>query len=310
MSDQINIVFLGSPAFSCPFLKTLAEDPRFHIQSVITQEDKPTGRDKTITPTPVKELAVKLDLPVYQPASLNKDLQLLEQIQQYTPDFLVTVAYGQIVSQKVLSMAKIKPINVHGSILPIYRGASPIEQSLLNGDPETGLSIMEMLLQMDAGPVYATIRESILPDDNAATLRSKLSEKGAKELPDLLVKIQTGELKAQPQNDQAATYCQKISKIDGLIDPANQTAKQIYNRFRAFYVWPGIYLTLNNKQLKLTDIKTGDKNDIEAGKFVINSDKLYLGCQKDSLEILQLQLEGKKNQSTEEFLRGNSRLFQ
>jgi len=310
MSDQITIVFLGSPAFSCPFLQALAADPRFHVQAVITQEDKPSGRKKILTPTPVKKLALDLGLPVFQPHRLNKDSELIEWLARQSPDFLLTVAYGQLISQKVLDLPKIAPLNVHGSILPAYRGASPLEQSLLNGDRETGLSIMQMVLEMDAGPVYSTIRETILPEDNDITLRQKLAEKGSRQLPDLLMQISKGQLKAYPQDSSAASYCQKISKSDGLIDPSTQSAEQIYNRFRAFIAWPGTYLMLDNRQLKLLDIKLAVGQPVESGQFLVAGQRLFLGCQIGSIEINKLQLEGKKAQSSSEFLRGNSRLFQ
>ncbi len=312
MSDKTTIVFLGSPAFSVPFLEKLHSDGRFEVLAVITQEDKPSGRKMIPTPTPVKILATELRLPLFQPHRLNKDQGLIEHLEKLKPDFLVVVAFGQILNQKVLNIPKIKSINVHGSILPKYRGASPIEQALLNGDQATGLSIMEMDLQMDTGAVYEIIEESIATDDNCHTLRQKLAAKGSAALPDILLEIKNGQLTAKPQDDIAATYCQKISKGDGLCTPSNETALQIYNKFRAFIIWPGIYLNLKGKQLKLLEIALSDKQDSTSpapGTFSINGEQLVLGCQKDAIIIKKLQLEGKKPQSAAEFLLGNRHLF-
>ncbi len=311
MSDKTTIVFLGSPDFACSFLDKLSRDSRFEVLAAITQEDKPSGRKKILTPTPVKKLALSLGIPVFQPPRLNKDLELIEHLRVLNPDFLLVVAYGQIVSQKVLDLPKIKAINVHGSLLPAYRGASPIEQSLLNGDSETGLSIMEMVLMMDAGPVFTTIRQQILPTDNDLTLRQKLSEKGSSALPDILMQIKTGQLQGQPQDQSKVTFCQKINKTDGLIDPLTQTARQIFNRYRAFILWPGIFLNFQGKQLKLLSLQPAADNlpAPSPGKFHSIENRLYLGCLEGTLEILSLQLEGKTAQNTEIFLRGNRHLF-
>jgi methionyl-tRNA formyltransferase len=309
MPDQTTIVFLGSPGFACPFLETLAADPRFLIQAVISQEDKPAGRKKILTPTPVKALAQQLNLPVFTPEKLNRDELLLEKIKKLKPDFLLVVAYGQILNQRVLNLPSIKSINVHGSILPKYRGASPIEQALLAGDRETGLSIMEMSLKMDTGAVYTVIRENIQPDDNNQTLRQRLSAKGAAEIGEILLKIKEGKLSAAPQDDSQASYCQKISKTDGLINPLEQTASAVYNRFRAFWGWPGIYLHHRSKSIKLLEIKTIDRT-ITPGQFEIIDNQIFLGCREGSIQILQLQPEGKNPQTAEVFLRGNLHLLQ
>jgi methionyl-tRNA formyltransferase len=310
MSDKINLVFLGTPQFACPFLEKLANDQRFKVQAVITQEDKPVGRKKILTASPVKQMALQLNLPLYQPSKLNQEQALLDELTQLQPDFLIVVAYGQILSSKVLKIPKIKPINVHGSILPMYRGASPIEQAILNGDEETGLSVMEMVKAMDAGPVYQVLKCPININDTNTTLREKLSHLGAHELPDLLIKIKKGDLIAQPQLEEQATYCQKITKEDGQIHPAEQTALQIYNRWRAFIPWPGINFKIQNKNLKLLELEIVNSPILAPGKIDVSGKNIFLGTSEGTLSILKLQLEGKNAQEAAVFLSGNRALLE
>lgn len=309
MTQSVKIVFLGTPTFACPVLAALKVDPRFEIMAVITQEDKPVGRKQILTAPPLKEKALELGLPVHQPVKLNKDVQLLEKIKNWEIDFLVVVAYGQILSQKVLDLPKIKAINIHGSILPLYRGASPIEQSLLNNDKETGISIMEMTLKMDVGPVYETLRLPILDSDNNSTLREKLSELGAKELPDILIKIKENVLTATPQDESKATYCQKITKEAGHINPLEESAEQIIGKLKAFNPWPGISLKIQDKQCKILQAELTYQSNPAPGKFIIENQQLFLGTAKGTIKINELQLEGKNPMPTKVFLSGNQRLF-
>jgi methionyl-tRNA formyltransferase len=309
MSEKINIVFLGTPEFACPFLEKLATDSRFQVKAVITQEDKPVGRKKLLTPSPIKELSQKLNLPLFQPIKLNKDLDLLSNLEKIAPDFLVVVAYGQILSNKVLQIPRIKAINVHGSILPKYRGASPIEQALLNGDSITGLSIMEMVKAMDAGPIHQILELPIADNDNNQSLRKKLSEFGASQLPDLLIQIKKGELSAIPQNETLTSYCKKINKEDGNVNPTQQTAQEIINHWKAYSTWPGIFLKQKEKTLKLIQIELNNTISPTPGNFEIINNQLFLGTKKGTLEIKTLQLEGKTIQDTKSFLSGNKQLF-
>lgn len=310
MAEKTTLVFLGTPDFACPFLDALAKDDRFEIIGVVTQEDKPVGRKKILTPPPVKSLSLQLGLPVYQPPKLNKDAELIEKLTKLAPDFLLVIAFGQILSSKVLAIPKIKPVNVHGSILPKYRGASPIEQALLNGDSETGLSIMEMALEMDAGGVYSVIKCHIEPDETNITLRQKLSQIGAQKLGDILMEIKNGKLFPLPQDPSGVTFCQKITRENGLVNPSLQSAKEIYNRWRAFQPWPGIFIKLMDKQLKLLKVEPDAQKIIPPGQFHIEENSLFLGCQTGTLQILEIQLEGKNAQDIKTFLQGNLHYFQ
>lgn len=316
MLEQIKIVFLGTPDFACPILKTLNQDQRFKVLAVITQEDKKVGRKQLLTPPPVKNLATELGLTFYQPLKLNKDSELIESIRAMQPDFLVVVAYGQILSQKVLDLAKICSINVHGSILPKYRGASPIETSLLNGDKVAGISIMKMALEMDAGPYYTQYKLNIDFSDNSQTLREKLSQLAARHLPDDLIRIAKVEILATAQDPRDISFSHKIAKEDGLVSPINESVEQIYNKFRAYYIWPGIYIKVKNKNLKLLDLIPATNEEIdflslfaEPGAFNVSAGQIFLGCQNGLMKINKLQLEGKKPLNAWEFLAGNKSLL-
>lgn len=308
MTQPIKIVFLGTPEFSCPFLLQLANDSRFQLLAVITQEDKKVGRKQTLTSPPVKQLATQLNLPVFQTEKLNKDLPIIEKIKSYQPDFLVVIAFGQILSSEILAIPKIKPINVHGSILPKYRGASPIEQALLNGDSQTGLSVMEMVKAMDAGPVYQIYELSIYPEDNNQILRERLSKLGSEKLPNTLTEIYNGSLQSHPQIDMEATFCSKISKEDGLINPTIDSAETIFNKYRAFFNWPGLYLKIQNKILKLHKMNISEKK-LTSGKFEFDNENIWLGTTTKAIQIIELQLEGKTIQSSKVFLQGNKNLL-
>lgn len=316
MLEQIKIVFLGTPDFACPILKALHQDQRFKILAVITQEDKKVGRKQVLTPPPVKSVAQELGLTVYQPLKLNKDSELIESIKAMQPDFLVVVAYGQILSQKVLDLPKICPINIHGSILPKYRGASPIETSLLNGDKITGISIMKMVLEMDAGPYYTQHKLNVEPFDNSQTLREKLSQLAAKHLPDDLLRIAKVEILATAQEPRDISFCHKIAKEDGLISPVNESVEQIHNKFRAYYIWPGVYMKVKDKTLKLLDLAPATYEEIDSlnlsadpGAFNISAGQIFLGCQNGIIKINRLQLEGKNALNAWEFLAGNKSLL-
>lgn len=314
--EQLKIVFLGTPDFACPILRELANDARFQVLAVITQEDKKTGRKQILTPPPVKTLANELKIEVYQPIKLNKDKQLIEKLNNLKPDFLVVVAYGQILSQNILNIPKIAPINIHGSILPKYRGASPIETCLLNGDKTAGISIMKMVLEMDAGPYYTQYWLNIDPQDNNVTLRDKLSKLASQKLPDDLIKIAKVDIIPTAQEPRNISFSHKIIKEDGLVDATILTASEIYNRFRAYYSWPGIYLKVKGKNLKLLEILPVDNREIDEfnlnaqpGLFQTNASNIYLGTAKGLIKISKLQLEGKNPLNTFEFLAGNRQLL-
>ncbi|MBD3327743.1 methionyl-tRNA formyltransferase [Candidatus Peregrinibacteria bacterium] len=308
MHEKIKIVYMGTPEFAVAPLKSLIENDNFEVQAVVTQPDKKIGRKQKITAPPVKKSALEYDKPVLQPDIIKNNTDFINLLKNLKPDFLVVIAFGQILPGEVLKIPTISSINVHGSLLPMYRGASPINACLLNGDAETGVSYMKMKEKMDAGPIYQLQRIPIDPIDDAKTLAEKLSTVAALQLPSVLESVSEGILDPLPQDENKASYCHKINKHDGLIDPQNETAEKILNKWRAYTPWPGIYMMHNDKKIILHDIISTDKIFNQSGFFIENN-KLFLGTKDGTLEILMLQLEGKKALKTQEFLAGNASLF-
>jgi methionyl-tRNA formyltransferase len=307
-NSSLKIAFLGTPNIACPTLEKLIEDPRFEVLAVITQPDQKVGRKQILTAPPVKELAEQHQVPVFQPAKLRKDQELLKHLKNLQLDFLIVIAYGQILSKETLEIPKIAPINIHGSILPKYRGASPIEQALLNGDSETGISIMQMSEKMDEGAVYQIFKLSINQTDNNFSLREKMAELSANKLPETLLKIASGKLQPTEQNHQEATYCQKISKQDGLINPLTESAEEIFHKFQAYFTWPGITWNHQNRNFKLLKVAYNSQT-LKPGTTQITKDQFLLGTTSTALEILEIQMEGKKALPIKEFISGNKQFF-
>lgn len=242
-----SIVFCGTPDFAVPSLRALAADPAFDVQLVITQPDKPVGRKAIVTPPPVKVVAEKLGIPVWQPQSLNKELKTQDSRLKTRPDFLVVVAYGQILSEEVLAWPSIAPINVHASLLPRWRGASPVQHAVLAGDTETGVTIQRMVYELDAGPILGMQKVAIGPEETAEALFPKLAELGALLLADTLKKP----LHPKDQPTDGITLCRKLSRDDGNVDPATMTAEDIDRRVRALHPWPGVRATIGGKEIKI-----------------------------------------------------------
>lgn len=313
----MNIVFFGSPNFAVPFLQHLTDNPDINVQAVITQPDKAAGRKKELVSPPVKLFASKKGIPVLQPPALKNNTELKTLLENLNPDFFVVIAYGKLLPEDFLQIPAHGAINVHASILPKYRGASPIQSSILNDEKFSGISIMGLTKDMDAGDIYYIRKIPIDGKENAHQLAEKLAEIGSLVLPVCLKDIKDKILTPIPQNHEAATYCEKIKKEDGQIDPAKETAKEIYNKFRAFYPWPGIFLIFNKKRLKILKLDpaadpTADPvadpaakiYKIEPGKFKVEDGGLFLGTKKGSLKINRLQFEGKKPIQAKDFING------
>lgn len=297
---RMKILFLGTPEFAAINLIALHSSPELEILGAITQPDKPVGRKKILTAPPVKTAALELGLKVFQPE--NKQ-ELLEILQKNKVDFLVVIAYGMILSKDMLKTARIAAINVHPSLLPKYRGASPIHETLLNGDSITGISIMKMTEKMDEGDIYLIKRLEIDEDDDVETLFQKLANLSAQFLFLTLEDIANGELSPIAQNSEKASYCHKIKKEDGKID-FQKTAEQIKNNWRAYKTWPGIYTELKGKKIKILELEISNEQ-LPPGKFQIDGNILKIGTAENILLPKKLQLEGKTALSVEEFINGN-----
>ncbi|MFA4891459.1 MAG: methionyl-tRNA formyltransferase [Candidatus Gracilibacteria bacterium] len=299
---NMKIYFFGTPGFAIPSLSMLFNSTDFLIQAVVTQPDKP-GNRRVLTPPPIKLSALKLGLKVLQPEKIDKEL--IEKIKKDAPDAIIVIAYGGLIPKEVLEIPKYGCINVHPSLLPKYRGASPIQEALLNGDKETGISIMKVDEKLDHGPVYLVKRIEIEDKDTFETLSGKLAIAAALLLLLALKDIEEGNLPQIPQPDSKATFCRKIAKEDGLID-WERSSKEILNQIRALNPWPSTYTSLQGKTLKILEavVRPSTKKGKPGSTEIL--DKNTFGFHtKDSLIVPTLvQLEGKPQVTAKEFLNG------
>lgn len=300
---MIKIIFCSSAEISLPLLKSLHDDKRYKIVGVLTQADKASGRNLQLKANAAKALALDLELDVFDSENLN-DPVLIQKIKSLSPDFFLTFAYGKILSEDWLKLPKIAPINIHASILPKYRGASPIQAALLNGEKESGISIIKMIKEMDAGPVYKTIPIKIENKWTAGILQNHIALLAVRHLPDLLTEIAAGQ-KPFEQNSDLATYCKKIKKNDGFLD-FKQSANSILSMYRAYSPWPGLWTLFGGKRLKFLDIELCSEK-LNAGEIFCENSLIKIGTKKDSILIKRLQMESKEAMSAKEFLIGQKK---
>jgi methionyl-tRNA formyltransferase len=302
--DRPRIVFMGTPEFAVPSLQILI-DRRETLAGVVTQPDKPVGRGQQVKLTPIKDLALKHRIPVFQPQNVNRS-DFVEQFKALAPDLVVVVAYGQIFSRTLLDIPSRGFINVHSSLLPAYRGAAPINRALINGDTETGVTIMLLDEGMDTGDILLQGATSILADENASMLHDRLAGLGAKLLGKTLDMLRSGSWSPMPQNHEQATYAPMLKKKDGLI-LWDRDARSIANQIRGMTPWPGCYTYLQGKLLKIHwAVPVEREAGVPPGKIISASQKgIEVATGKGSLLIKDVQLEGKKKMPTEDFLKGH-----
>lgn len=317
---------MGTAELSCASLEKLAADPQFQILAVVTQPDKPKGRDLRLTPSPVKVLAEKLKLPVLQPLKAREE-SFIAQLRALKPGLIVVVAYGQILPQALLDLPPHGCVNVHTSLLPKYRGAAPIQWAIADGNAETGVTIMKMDAGLDTGPVLAMRRTPILPTDDSQILHDRLAQLGAELLVETIPAYVAGKIQPQPQPADGSTNAAKIKKEDGKID-WSLPATQIWNRLRAFTPWPGAFTFLGSagrrpgknetqpepagsapgapkpQLLKIWKAEVVEKSG-GAGE-ILSADKtgIVVGCGSGALRILELQREGGRRLTAEQYLSG------
>ncbi|MCT4617426.1 MAG: methionyl-tRNA formyltransferase [Candidatus Gracilibacteria bacterium] len=303
----MRIAFFGTPQFSAEILKKLLKIDDLDIALVVSQTDKPIGRKKIIMPTPVKEVALDNNIEVLQPTKLAGNTEFFDKLNSLDLDFIVVVAYGKIVPTGVLTANKYGPINIHGSILPKYRGASPVQECLLKGDKKTGLTIMFMDEKMDEGDILAIKEVDIDIVDTQKEIFEKFVEIGPDLLVDTLKKVSTGELKGQKQNYEEATYCSMIKKQDGQID-FNLSSEEIYNKLRAYTPWPGIFTQYKGKKFAIEKafFCENQPDNAEVGDVIKTvSGEIGIVCGKGVLTLKQVKVEGKKSQDIKSFLNGH-----
>lgn len=303
-----SIIFMGTPDFSVPVLKGLVEKG-YEVKAVVTQPDKKVGRKQKITKTPAKIAAEELDIPVYQPVKLSGSSELDELIAM-NADFIVTAAYGQFLPTKFLNSAKIAAVNVHGSLLPKYRGGAPIQYSLINGDKETGITIMEMVKKMDAGDIYAQKAIEIEPDDTAGSLFEKLSYLGRDLLLETLPKISDGSVQKVAQDEEKVVFSPNITKDQERIT-SKMTAQEANNLLRGLNPDPGAYMMVNGKRFKVWKAEVADEStDLEAGSLVENKGRFAISFANNTvLNLLEVQPAGKKKMPIQSFLNGQASKF-
>ncbi len=298
----IKTIFLGSNWESLETLKTLHIDNRFEIVAVITQPDKPAGRKQILTPTLVKQYALENNIPVF--ITDNKPEKYQEAINLFSPELVVVKAFGEIIPKFFLEYPKYKAINIHFSILPKYRGAVPIQMAILNGETETGVTYMLMSEGLDQGDILKISREPILQDDTNLSLRTRLVQKSAIEMPNILVDWVEGKITPQKQDNSQATYCYQkdISKDKAEIDFKNMDAVYIDRFVRALIPWPVAWCMFDNKRMKVLKAKVSDLSYVGDKEYEVIDKRLILKCKTGFIELLEIQLEGKNPIQASEFV--------
>lgn len=298
----MRILFLGTPEFAVPSLKTLIGSSH-EIVAVITQPDKPKGRKLQLAPPPVKEIALAHQFECLQPESLKEE-GIQERVSKLAPDVCVVVAYGKIIPPWLLELPPHSCLNIHASLLPRYRGAAPIQRAIMNGEKETGVSIMLLDEGMDTGPVLRQKAVRIAVDDNAGTLYDKLAAVGAELLGEVLDKIQEGKITSVPQDDSFATYAPKIEKDEGRID-WSLSAERIHNLVRALNPAPGAFTSYGNLRVKIWITRVEDGfGKTTPGTILETKHSLVVATGIGALTLLRVQPENRDKMSGEEFVRG------
>ena len=299
----MRIIYLGTSDIAVPPLKALIDSDQ-EVVAVVTQPDKSSGRGKNIRFSPVKEAALAAGLPVLQPEKIKEE-EVQSELKQLRPDLFVVTAYSQKIPDDVIHIAPYGCINIHPSLLPKYRGAAPLIGAILNGEEVTGVTIMRIAAELDAGNILAQEELPIEPDDTLRTLEPKAAALGAKMLLNVIGQIEKGTLSEREQDPAAATYMKTISKEAGKID-FSEPAKRIQCQIRAFDPWPSAYTSLEGRTFKFwaADV-VENTEDAEPGTVVfVDKKTLIVKCGEDALSLREVQMEGKKRMSTEEFLRG------
>ncbi len=289
------VIFMGTPDYAEAILKRLIEEKNIEVVSVYTQPDKPVGRKKILTPPPVKLLALSNDIPVFQPERLREKEAVASVLNQEC-DYIVVAAYGQILPKEILQHAPC--INLHASILPAYRGASPIQQALLNGDEKTGVTAMLMDEGLDTGDILKIHECRIDPDETAPQLFAKLTNIAADLTVEVVNEFET--LTPIPQDESKASHCKKITKADGLVE--FDDAQTVYNKYRAFTPWPGIYLQSGLKLKEMRLVETQQKH--KKGEILGIGEETVVGCAKGSLALRRLQPPSKKEMDVFSYING------
>ena len=302
MSQSLNLVFCGTPRFAVPTLERLVE-AGFRIQLVVTQPDKPRGRGMEVSPSPVKKRALELGLPVVQPDKIKNNEEFRARLSTLKPESIVVVGYGRIIPQWMIDLPPLGNINLHGSLLPKYRGAAPIQWAIACGETVTGVTTMKIDSGLDTGDVLLQKEIPIEPTDTADTLAPRMATIGADLVRETLHGLKAGTVHPTPQDNSKANLAPILKKEDGEID-FHRSAEEIYNRLRGFQPWPGAYTSFRGKSLQVWDAKPLQRGMKEA-ELMVEAGGLIVGCGKaTALELLAVQPEGKKRMAARDFVHG------
>lgn len=307
---MISVLFYGTPEIAAISLRALLDTSDISVKGVITQPDRPTGRKQILTPSPVKDLALQAGIPVLQPERIKKsESAFIAEVKNLGEiDIAIVVAFGQILPEAVLNIPRCGSLNLHASLLPRWRGAAPIQRSIMAGDSETGVCLMKMDVGLDTGAVFASKKISITAKDTAGTLHDAIAHTGASLIVDNLAAIVAGKLNAVPQAREGVTYAEKISDADSIIN-WQRSAEEIACQIRGLAPTPGAYTRLDGKRLKIFECRancTSVQNFTPGQVCFKNNQSFSIACGSGSLEALQVQIEGKKRTNCEEFLRGTA----
>ncbi|HCC83804.1 TPA: methionyl-tRNA formyltransferase [Candidatus Uhrbacteria bacterium] len=298
---NVKIIFFGTPQFSADFLQGLMNESEFEVVGVVCQPDEPLGRKKILTAPPTKQLALSHNIPVFQPTKL-KDEAFIESLRQLNADAFVVVSYGRIIPQIVLDLPKLGVINVHPSLLPKYRGPSPMQSAIAAGETETGISIMKLDALMDHGPILAQTKLSITPQTTSESLMAEVVATGVPLLIETLKKFTLGEITPTEQDHASATICSLLSRADGIID-WSQPAEVIYAHVRGLNPWPGT----STHDLKIFSVKI-TAQELPPGQVLIQGNRLFIGTGSSALEIIEIQPTAGKRMPTAAFIAGHREL--
>jgi methionyl-tRNA formyltransferase len=298
---SLDLVFCGTPLFAVPTLEKLVAEFRVHL--VVTQPDRPKGRGLELVSSPVKESALRLGLPITQPSHIKTNDEFRAQLIALQPDAIIVVGYGRIIPQWMLDLPPLGNINLHASLLPKYRGAAPIQWAIANGETVTGVTTMRLDAGLDTGDILLQQEFPIASDDTAETLAPSLAAVGADLVVETLRQLQAGSFQPRPQDNSQASLAPILKKEDSLLD-FSRSAADIFNRIRGFQPWPGAHTKFRGKNLQILKARPA-ADALPPAEIYADSDHLLVGCgHKTCLELLEIQLEGKKRTPAADFIRG------
>ena len=310
MPTPLNLVFCGTPSFAVPTLEKLV-GAGHSVPLVVTQPDRPRGRGMEVAVSPVKDAAIHLGIAVVQPTAIKNNAEFRDQLAAIRPDAIIVVGYGRIIPQWMINLPRLGNLNLHASLLPKYRGAAPIQWAIANGDCVTGVTTMRIDAGLDTGDILMQREIPIGPEDTAQTLGPKLASIGADLMIETLRVLDSGQVRPTPQEHSQATLAPILKKEDGRMDFA-RSAKDLFNRLRGFQPWPGAFTIFKGKTLQVHGAQPVQRaGALTPGELAVEGTRLFVGCGKNkgkdadsALELIEIQLEGKRRMTAQEFING------